>query len=381
MEQPNQKGGLTVDNRLPSGKSGQEVGEKISIKGTFYGKYRVLAIFIICTAVLTAAFAATAIWHSTENGRLFFERLQDKFSSHEANEDPQNFDPTVPNPDADPSESEKPETDLENRVPNGAIPVVSKDLSYLSRGEGYFLNETPYAPKPSELMERRLSLGVDETAPDAPLVLIVHTHTVESYLPKDIFYVEGGLSAATYSSDPKKNMLAVGKALGEYLNQNGIPTLLCTVVHTGEGMSLQGSYARAEESIRAYLKQYPSIQLVIDLHRDAVMTEEGAYVRTALPNGEDATAQVMAVVGTDCNGTEHERWENNLALALQLRRELNLKTEGICRPVYLRTSSYNQELAPYSLLLEIGTGGNTLEQAKRTAEYVGSALVNLFYRA
>ena len=91
-------------------------------------------------------------------------------------------------------------------------------------------------------------------------------------------------------------------------------------------------------------------------------------------------AQVMAVVGTDCNGTEHTRWEENLALALQLRRAMNAETEGIGRPVFLRNSSYNQELAPYSLLLEIGTGGNSLAQAKRTAEMVGSALVKLFIK-
>ena len=212
------------------------------------------------------------------------------------------------------------------------------------------------------------------------MVLIVHTHTVESYLAEGVSYVEGNPSSATYSLDAKENMLAIGKVLGEYLNRNGIPTLLCTVVHTGDGMTLQGSYARAEESIRAYLQQYPSIQLVIDLHRDAVMSADGEYVRTALPNGETSMAQVMAVVGTDCNGTEHTRWEENLALALQLRRAMNAETEGIGRPVFLRNSSYNQELAPYSLLLEIGTGGNSLEQAKRTAEMVGSALVKLFIK-
>ena len=116
---------------------------------------------------------------------------------------------------------------------------------------------------------------------------------------------------------------------------------------------------------------------MIDLHRDAVTTSEGELVRAVAEYNGEPIAQVLSVIGTDCNGTSHENWSNNLALALQLREALNQKGASICRPVSLRNSSYNQELAKYSLLLEIGTAANSAEEAKRTAELVGETLADL----
>lgn len=363
--------------QLPSGGVGREVGEKVSIKGAVCGKYRVFAAFIICVAILTAAFAASSIWRTTESGQAFFDRVAGFFGAKENASDPpptnENTTPAVPQTTVPPI------VDEPIRIPEGATPVLPLDLSYLSRGEGYLLNETAYTPDVSSLLSAGVDLrGDGEVSANAPLVLIVHTHTAESYDRAQKGYVEGDLSSATYSANAKENMIAVGKVLAERLNEGGIPTLQCTVNHMGEGMTLQGSYDRAADSVRAYLDQYPSIRLVIDLHRDAVMTEAGEYVQTALPDGDGTLAQVMPVIGTDSNGTEHPRWESNLALALALRRKMNLDNNGICRPVYLRNSSFHQELAPYSLLLEIGTGANSLEQAKRTALKVGDALVSIF---
>ncbi len=361
------------NNRLPSGSSGRELDKNIEIKGTFYRKCRVFAAFIICAAILTAAFAASSIWSRTESGKAFFGKIKARFFQSQSGNEP----PPVTNQIPSTSDSDIQKDPVAPLIPTGAIPILTADLSYLSKGEAYFVNETPYTPSVSALLGRYPNLTVPRDSTE-PLVLIVHTHTVESYKSGNEPYFSSSPSEETYSQNEKENMPAVGKVLCERLNQNGIPTLQCTVIHTGEDMSLQGSYDRSKESIEAYLRQYPSIQLVIDLHRDAIMTENGSYIQTALPNGDGSMAQVMAVVGTDCNGTEHDRWEENLSLALHLRRELNTAHSGIARPVYLRNSSFNQECAPYSLLLEIGTGANSLEQAKRTAEEVGDALTALF---
>ena len=106
---------------------------------------------------------------------------------------------------------------------------------------------------------------------------------------------------------------------------------------------------------------------------------DGSFVRAiAERNGEDV-AQVMAVIGTDCNGTVHERWQENLALALQLRERLNQSGAALCRPVSLRNASYNQEMARYSLLLEIGTAANSVKEAERAAAMVGEVLAELIY--
>ncbi|MBQ9761251.1 MAG: stage II sporulation protein P [Clostridia bacterium] len=356
-------------HQLPSGKNVLGTSEKVKDPVTFGGKYRVFAAFIICAALLGAAFAISSIWRSTDSGTSFFEKLGSFFSQDE--DGGEDLPPVTDLPDmTTPPSPESPS------VPSDAITVISKDLSCSSLGENYYLNETDYLPDINALLGTKLDLTANESG--APLVLIVHTHTVESYLPNGSEYVEGQLSDAIYSEHTDKNMLAVGKALVARLAENGISALQCTVTHTGEGMSLQGAYGREAESVKGYLKQYPSIRLVIDLHRDSIMTESGEYVRSEVPeNGE--LAQVMAVVGTDSNGTPCE-WERNLSLALQLRQALNTECTGLARPVYLRRASFNQELAEYSLLLEVGTGGNSIEQAKRTAERIGDALADLIFK-
>ena len=205
----------------------------------------------------------------------------------------------------------------------------------------------------------------------------MHTHTREAYQPADATYVEGVVGDVTYSDDAEQNMLAVGKALADRLQTHGIGAIHCTIVH--DLPTLGGAYNRSYETVKYYLKEYPSIRYVIDLHRDAVTGEDGEILRAVWGEGDESVAQVMAVVGTDANGTEFAHWEENLSFALQLREELNGGGEGICRPVYLRNASFHQELAPCSILLEIGTSGNSVEEAKRAAELVGDALANLIY--
>ena len=174
---------------------------------------------------------------------------------------------------------------------------------------------------------------------------------------------------------PKLGLIAAGEDLARVLNENGIGAIHCTVMH--DEPTLSGSYDRSAETVKRYLAQYPSIEYVIDLHRDAVTDADGALVRAVTEENGARVAQVMAVVGTEANGTEHPRWEENLALALALREALNADGRELCRPVSLRNASFHQELARYSLLLEIGSSANSPEEAKRAAQRVGDALVKL----
>ena len=113
---------------------------------------------------------------------------------------------------------------------------------------------------------------------------------------------------------------------------------------------------------------------MIDLHRDSVVKSTGELVRPVTAVDGEAVAQVMCVVGSDWGGQENPNWQGNLSLALKLREELNQKYQNLCRPAYLRASTYNQELAPYSLLLEVGASGNSLAEAKRSASLIADAL-------
>lgn len=265
-----------------------------------------------------------------------------------------------------------------NSVPKGETAIIPMDLSLSSYGAEYINNSTGYSPDTAKLLASELkdNINIEYLASSgSPVVLIVHTHATEGYSAHGaISYLEtGGEYART--SDIKSNVVAVGKTLADELNKAGISTIHSTVLH--DAVQYKDSYARSEETIRQYLERYPSIRLVIDLHRDAIVRSNGDLVRpVALSEGE-AAAQVMCVVGSDWGGQKCSNWEGNLALALKLREKLNSKTEGICRPPYLKSSTYNQELAPYSLLLEMGASGNSLEEAKRSAKLVAEALLTL----
>lgn len=340
--------------------------EKIVFDGTFRGKYRGFAVFLICCAILIAAFAVSAVWKQGGDGGFgklgaFWQNEDETTAAGEqdttAETPPSNEPPSPPAP-----------------IPEGATPVVEKDLSYPSLGQSYLHNETPYKPCVEDLLKQEITFGASS---GEPLVLILHTHTSERYLPDGTTYVEGAIGDVAYSRDATENVLAVGEVLCRTLNEKGIPAIHCTEMH--DDPTLSGSYARAEKTVKSYLEQYPTIVLVIDLHRDAVMTADGELVRTMAGDGE--RAQVMAVVGTDANGTPHPRWKENLALALQLRERMNGSVTGACRPVSLRNASFYQELAQYSLLLEIGTVANSPEEAKLAARTVGEQLAVLIQSA
>jgi len=261
-------------------------------------------------------------------------------------------------------------------VPEGEIPIIPMDLSLTEYGAAYFHNTTGLAPDGQALLSQSLNKQ-EKPVPLAnttgPLVLILHTHGTESYSPEGAISYRDG--EETRTADREKNVVAVGKVLADSLNRAGIETVHCSVLH--DELQYKDSYARAEATIREYLERYPTIRLVIDLHRDSILKSTGEMVRpVSLIDGE-AAAQVMCVVGSSWGGDENPNWEGNLALALQLRQRLNEEYDNLCRPPYLKSSTYNQELAPYSLLLEVGASGNSLQEAKRSAEAIARALVTM----
>ncbi len=278
---------------------------------------------------------------------------------------------TQPTPPVTDMPAEPPPT--ESAIPEDATRIVSKDLSALANGMDFIHNETLYRPDLQALKQAWRGEATIPSAQDGPLVLILHTHASEAYLDSETAYLTGVIGDQVYSTDPQRTVVAVGKSLCDALNKRGIPTVHCPSLHGEEG-TLRNAYTCAKGCIENYLEKYPTIRYVIDLHRDSILTTDGDYVRTSSESGR---AQVMAVVGTDGNGTACPQWQNNLALALALRERLLATETALCRPVSLRNASYNQELAPHSLLLEIGSGGNTLQQALDVVDPLADALTEL----
>lgn len=335
---------------LSDGSSGRE---KIRFSSTFYGKYRVLALFSVLLGLVIAAFSVSGVW------------LQRGATSAIPP------DRTLSTTDGVPQTTAQASNETS---PSDGIVICGMDLSYSALGETYLINETSYLPQLDDWRARSVCASPAALASGGPLVLILHTHSREAYLEGSQSILEGDLGALTYSNDTERSVVAVGKALCDALNQKGIQTIHCTVAHDAD--TLGGAYQRAAQSIRFYLSLYPSIEYVIDLHRDSILSAEGTYIKTEAPLTKGSCAQIAAVVGMGEMHREPERVNQNLALALGLRAELN-RSAGLARPVILKNSSYNQELSKYSLLLEIGTGGNTVDEALNCVDALADALERL----
>jgi stage II sporulation protein P len=323
------------------------------------GRGRFLS-FLICCALLIGAFSVSGAL-ANRDGAL--GGLSALFGEAQKQESPSLQLPEIPEP-------------IRPTVPEGATPIRSADLSHSELGPGYLLNETHLKPDLSRLTGQ-IGERITYDPSDGPVVLILHTHASEAYLPSSADYLTEEIGKASYSDDQKRTVVAVGAVLCEELNKKGIPTIHCSEMH-GDGGSLRHSYERAADCIQNYIDKYPTIRFVIDLHRDGILDADGAYVRTvSIVNGEEV-AQIMAVVGTDCNGEDYPHWQENFVLAMRLREGLCAISPSLARPIYLRRSSYNQEIAPRSLLLEIGSGANTVEEAMRAARYAAQVLADLF---
>ncbi|MGM9605613.1 MAG: stage II sporulation protein P [Faecousia sp.] len=208
---------------------------------------------------------------------------------------------------------------------------------------------------------------------DGPTVLIVHTHTSESYEKNGADYQE---TAAYRTLDENYNMLSIGDRVAQLLEAEGIQVIHDREFH--DYPSYNTAYTHARKAVQGLLKQNPGILLVLDLHRDASEGGGGQLRTHAQVNGVDS-AQLMLVLGTGNAGLPNEGWENNLCLALKLQATLEEQSSGICRPISLRGQRFNQDLAPYSLLVEVGAAGDSHEAALVAAEQLAKALAALKY--
>ena len=202
-----------------------------------------------------------------------------------------------------------------------------------------------------------------------PLVLILHTHCSEAYadcVNHEIPY---------RSLDETENMLAIGDRLTLQLEQAGIGVIHDRTIHDQD--SYNGAYNHSRRQTEAYLEQYPSIALVLDLHRDAMADQNGKQLSTSVDiNGTD-TAQLMLVMGTNAGGLYHPQWQENMALAVKLHTLLAKVEPNLIRPISLRSQRFNQDLSPGAMLVEVGTAGNSQAQAMAATDQLAAALIRL----
>jgi len=203
---------------------------------------------------------------------------------------------------------------------------------------------------------------------EGPQVLILHTHSSEAYTPDDIDVYEA--SDPYRTEDKTYSVIRVGDVLAEKLEESGL-----TVLHDREIYdypSYAGSYNRSGAAVEQYLAAYPGIKVVIDLHRDALGSEDVVYKTQTTLSGK-TSAQVMMLIGTGENGLWHPNWQSNLALALYLQDAMENKYPGLARPIELVSERYNQQLSSGMMILEVGSSGNTLREAITAVELFGDA--------
>lgn len=233
----------------------------------------------------------------------------------------------------------------EESGPRKAVPATTE--SGLQAGPG---------PEPVGKAEAEAELP----DPAAPLVFIYNTHNAETFIPTDgVAKKEGTNSGVTSVAKRLYDTLT-----GEY----HIPAVRADTVHDYPDFSR--SYVNSARTVEEYLQRYPSLQVLVDVHRDA-----GLGPLTATWQGEKV-AQILFVVGSDTK-LDHPRWEENLAFARRVEAKLEELYPGVSRGVRVQDGRYNQHLHPHAILVEIGTAENSLEEALRGAELLARVLADI----
>ena len=219
-----------------------------------------------------------------------------------------------------------------------------------------------------------LPLGFDFANTSEPQVLIFHTHTTESYLEYDEGYYHESFYPRT--DDNSKNMVSVGERIAKALESKGIGVIHATEVH--DSPEYTGAYDRSWETISKYMEQYPSIKVVIDIHRDSIAGDNMSKVKPTFEVNGRKAAQIMIMAGHDPDGSYgFPDWEYNLRFALKLQKCAEDMYPGMTRPLYFGDFAYNMPISRGSLLIEVGTDVNTVAEAQYTGELLGNVLAKV----
>ena len=198
-------------------------------------------------------------------------------------------------------------------------------------------------------------LGMDMTLPqegDGPQILIYHTHSQEAF-------------ADSVPGDVNTGIVGVGECLTKILTeQYGYRVLHNTGQYDVE--TRDNAYSRALPAVEQILAENPSIQVIIDLHRDEVAEETKLVTdiqgrptaRFMFFNGLSRTRKTG-----DIDYLANENQEANLAFSSQMQLKAAEYYPGLTRRIYLKGYRYNMHLRPRTLLVELGAQNNTVEEA------------------
>lgn len=255
---------------------------------------------------------------------------------------------------------------IEETFKGGSFPL------YINTGYGFIRNQTKVG---SDNLLDKLKSANDVTLniDDKPQVLLFSTHATESFETRARNFYDNRYNSR--STDNDKNVTSIEDKIATKLRNNGINVIVDKTQH--DYPSYNGSYNRSAVTINNYLKQYPNIKIILDIHRDAIERENGERVKpVAMIDGKKA-AQIMIISGCDDGTMNFPNWVQNLKFAVALQNKMESKYPSLTRPIFLCYRRYNMHITPGSLLIEFGTNSNSLEEVQYSGELMGQALSEL----
>ncbi len=232
--------------------------------------------------------------------------------------------------------------------------------------------ENPPEPPPVE-PDRQV---VDKLDPEQgkPIALIYHTHTSESYTPTETYNYKPR-DKAYHTDDLNYSVARVGEEMAAELKRLGVATIHDKTVH--DIPTYMTSYSNSLKTVQKLIKQYPSLKILIDLHRDAPFPEASRSRELTTVKIDGTTySRIMFVVGSDTN-FPHPNWKENYNFCYLLNEMIENKYPGISRGILLREERFNQHLSNKAILVEIGSHGNTMEESIRSAKLFANTLADL----
>ena len=252
--------------------------------------------------------------------------------------------------------------------------IISADYSKqnaTSEYNGIYLRNTTlnHEINIEEYLNKQVQAFITE---NKPAVLIYHTHTTETYelLDRDFYTNERDIR----SNNAKENVVRVGEEICKVLEENGYKTIHDKTVYDE---SLNGAYDRSRENISKILKDNPSIQIVLDVHRDSIYQKDNSKIKTVTEIDGRKAAQIMLITGCeDGNVTDFPNWQKNLTFAVNLQEKITSDNKTLTRPLMFCSRKYNMDLVPCALSVEIGTDANTLSEAVYSAGLFANSLAD-----
>ncbi len=251
----------------------------------------------------------------------------------------------------------------------------SKSTEYITLSSGAQVRNCTEMTN-AELSEAAKNIpSFGELDSEQPSVLIYHTHTSESFLPYgDSFDADYPLR----SGDPAKNMTAVGDAICDSLSKRGIGVVHDCMVY--DSPMFTGAYYRSADGMLEILERYPSIKIVLDIHRDGITNADGSLdAPVAEIDGKNA-AQFMIISGCDDGEMDMPDYMENFKLACLLQNCAEEAYPDLARAVLFDYRNYNQSLSTGALLIEVGSHGNSLDEALYTGELLGNVIADALER-